>query len=90
MPFSPHPCDDPNHGKTVGPVDMVVLAIGTLDTDTCQSVDGDVTETTMLGCHDIGFTCVFAAILHEMLWCVGRGFSRPWWYGRFLRQIVSC
>jgi hypothetical protein len=26
MPFSPHPCDDPNHGNTVGPVDMVVLA----------------------------------------------------------------
>jgi hypothetical protein len=23
MPFGPHPCDDPNHGKTVGPVDMV-------------------------------------------------------------------
>jgi hypothetical protein len=29
MPFGPHPCDDPNHGKTVGPVVMVVLAIGT-------------------------------------------------------------
>jgi hypothetical protein len=25
MPFGPHPCDDPNHGKTVGPVDMLVL-----------------------------------------------------------------
>ena len=33
MPFGPHPCDDPNHGKTVGPVDkvdMVMLTIGTL------------------------------------------------------------
>ena len=26
MPFDPHPCDDPNHSNTVGPVDMVVLA----------------------------------------------------------------
>jgi hypothetical protein len=25
MPFGPHPCDDPSHSKTVGPVDMVVL-----------------------------------------------------------------
>jgi hypothetical protein len=30
MPFGPHPCDDPNHGKTVGPVDMVVLASKTM------------------------------------------------------------
>jgi hypothetical protein len=30
MPFGPHPCDDPNHGKKVGPVDMVVLAIRTV------------------------------------------------------------
>jgi hypothetical protein len=26
MLFGPHPCDDPNHGKTVGPVVMLVLA----------------------------------------------------------------
>jgi hypothetical protein len=30
MPFGPHPCDDPNHGKTVGPVDMVVLVNKTI------------------------------------------------------------
>jgi len=30
MPFNPHPCDDPNHGKTVGPVDMVVLVNSTV------------------------------------------------------------
>ena len=41
MLFGPHPCDDPNHGKIVGPVDMVVLAIGTcMYTDTFPSVDG--------------------------------------------------
>ena len=27
MPFGPHPCDDPNHGKTVGPVDMMVMLV---------------------------------------------------------------
>jgi hypothetical protein len=87
MPFGPHPSDDPNHGKTVGPVDMVdmvVLAIETLlGIDTCPSVDGDVTKATMLGSHDIGFTWV-VAVLHEMLWCVGRGVFCPWWYARFL------
>jgi hypothetical protein len=33
MPFGPHPCDNPNHGKTVVPVyllDMVELTIDTL------------------------------------------------------------
>jgi hypothetical protein len=43
MPFGPHPCDDPNHGKTVGPVDMVVLVNKTINKDTCPSADGGVT-----------------------------------------------
>jgi hypothetical protein len=63
MPFGPHPCDDPNHGKTVGPVDMALLLKHLCSTDTCPSLDGyNVMEATMLGSHDIGFAGVFELI----------------------------
>jgi hypothetical protein len=34
MPFDPHPCDDPDHGKTVGPVVSLVIS-------TCVEIQGD-------------------------------------------------
>jgi hypothetical protein len=79
MPFGPHPCDDPNHGKTVVPVyllDMVELTIETYNDDTCSSVHEDVTEATMLRCHDIGFTCVVTAVPWDAVGC-GRKLFRP-------------
>jgi hypothetical protein len=35
----------------------------------CSSVDEDVTEATMLQCHDIGFTCVVTAVPWNAVVC---------------------